>query len=218
MSLRMPEPRACMRRQMAREIGIIGCDKHQTLQRMECTMADKSDKSPGPVREGIAVALMIAAVTATAASLLQQPLFLLGGFVLFLIFYIWRINPQIKAAAQAEMEQGQAKYADDDTYQPILDRFASDQNDNALIDAYNAWKLGPHENDVRLRFLQTAITDMIAAGKIYRIEELMDEAGRIAAAEGLTEQFEAFRANCDRGIAQVAQQRLASEDDPENAD
>ena len=175
-------------------------------------MAGKLDNVPGPVREGTAVALMIAAVTATAAALLHQPLFLLGGFVLFLIFYIWRINPQVKAAYQAEMERGQSKYDDDDTYQPILDRFASDQNDDALIDAYNAWKQGPHENEVRLRFLQSAIGDMIAAGKIYRIEELMDEAERIAAAEDLTDQFEAFRANCDRGIAQVAQQHLAQED------
>lgn len=174
-------------------------------------MAGKLDNVPQPVREAIAVALMIAAVTATAASLLQQPLFIPGGFVLFLVFYIWRINPQIKAAYQAEMEQGQLEYADDDTYQPILDRFASDQNDDALIDAYNAWKQGPHENDVRLRFLQTAITDMIAAGKIYRIEELMNEAERIAAAEGLADRFEAFRANCDNGIAEVARQRLAQE-------
>ena len=175
-------------------------------------MAGRLDNTPQPVREAIAVALMIAAVTATAASLLQQPLFIPGGFVLFLVFYIWRINPQIKAAYQTQAEQD-AAFADDDTYQPILDRFAGDHNDGALIDAYNAWKMGPHENEVRLRFLQTAITDMIAAGTIYRIEELMDEAQRIAAAEGLEERFEAFRANCDKGIADVARQRLAAEDD-----
>ena len=173
-------------------------------------MAGKLDNVPGPVREAIAIALMIAAVTATAAALLQQPLFIPGGFVLFLIFYIWRINPRIKAAYQEEAERENAiKYADDDTYQPILDRFESDHNDDALIEAYQAWKQGPHENEVRLRFLQTAITDMISAGKIYRIEELMSEAERIAAAEGLTDRFQAFRANCDRGIADVAQQRLA---------
>ena len=56
------------------------------------------DNTPQPVREGIAAALMIGAVTATAASLLHQPLFLFGGFVLFLIFYVWRIHPQVKAA------------------------------------------------------------------------------------------------------------------------
>ena len=176
-------------------------------------MAGKLDNTPQPVREGIAVALMIAAVTATAAALLKQPLFIPGGFVLFLIFYIWRINPQVKAAYQAEMEQEQqAQYADDDTYQPILDRFAADHNDDALVEEYHAWKQGPHENEVRLRFLQTAITDMIAAGTIYRVEELLDEAERVAAAEGLTERFEAFRANCDRGIAAVAQERLNSND------
>ena len=38
----------------------------------------------------------------------------------------------------------------------------------------------------------------------------MDEAGKIAAAENLTEQFEAFRANCDIGISKIAQQRLQS--------
>ena len=174
-------------------------------------MAGKPDKVPQPVREGIAAALMIAAVTATAASLLHQPLFIPGGFVLFLIFYIWRINPQVKAYYQAEAEQEMSQYADDDTYQPILDRFANDHNDDALIEAYQAWKQGPHDNEVRLRFLQTAITDMIEAGTIYRIEELMDEAGRIAATEGLTDRFEAFRANCDKGIANVARQRLESD-------
>ena len=171
-------------------------------------MAGKLDKVPMPVREAIAVALMIAAVTATAASLLQQPLFIPGGFVLFLIFYIWRINPKIKAAYQEEAEREQARYADDDTYQPILDRFASDHNDDALIEGYRAWKQGPHENDVRLRFLQEAILRMIDAGKIYRVEELLAETERIASAEGLSDRFATFRADCDRRIADIAQQRL----------
>ena len=175
-------------------------------------MAGKLDKVPQPVREAIAVALMIAAVTATAASLLQQPLFIPGGFVLFLIFYIWRINPQIKAAYQEEAEAAQAQYADDDTYQPILDRFASDHNDDALVEGYMAWKQGPHENDVRLRFLQEAILQMIDAGRIYRVEELMSETEEVAAAEGLGERFAAFRADCDRRIAEVAQQRLGNEE------
>ena len=173
-------------------------------------MAGKLDKVPQPVREAIAVALMIAAVTATAASLLQQPLFIPGGFVLFLIFYIWRINPQIKAVYRAEMEQEQAQYADDDTYQPLLDQFETDHNDDALIEGYRAWKQGPHENDVRLRFLQEAILQLIDTGKIYRVEELMNEAGQVAAAEGLTDRFEAFRANCDKRIAEIAQDRLAT--------
>lgn len=174
-------------------------------------MAGKLDNVPQPVREAIAVALMIAAVTATAAALLQQPLFIPGGFVLFLIFYIWRINPKIKAVYQQEMEDEQAaQYADDKTYQPLLDRFGNDHNDEALIEGYRAWAQGPHENEVRLRFLQQAIKMMIEAGTIYRIEELMDEAGKIAAAENLTEQFEAFRANCDIGISKIAQQRLQS--------
>ena len=180
-------------------------------------MAGKLDKVPQPVREAIAVALMIAAVTATAASLLHQPLFILGGFVLFLVFYIWRINPQIKAVYQEEAEREQAKYADDDTYQPLLDRFASDHNDDALVEGYAAWKQGPHENDVKLRFLQEAILQMIDAGKIYRVEELLDETGRIAQAEGLTERFTAFRAECDRRIAEVAQRRLG-ENGGEGAD
>ena len=171
-------------------------------------MAGKLDKVPMPVREAIAIALMIAAVTATAAALLQQPLFIPGGFVLFLIFYIWRINPKIKAVYQEEAEREQSRYADDDTYQPILDRFASDHNDDALIEGYQAWKQGPHENDVRLRFLQEAILQMIDAGKIYRVEELLAETERIANAEGLSDRFATFRAECDRRIAEIAQQRL----------
>ena len=170
-------------------------------------MAGKLDNVPQPVREAIAVALMVAAVTATAAALLHQPLFIPGGFVLFLIFYLWRINPQIKAFYQAELEQ-QDEYADDDTYQPILDRFANDRNDDALIEEYRAWKQGPHENDVRLRFLQEAILQMIDAGTIYRIEELFDEMKPIAEAEGLTDRFETFRSNCDARIAEIAQKRL----------
>ena len=170
-------------------------------------MAGKLDNVPQPVREAIAAALMIGSVTATAAALLHEPLFLVGGFVLFLIFYVWKISPQIKQAYQ-EQEQQKVAYADDDTYQPILDRFADDHDDAALIEGYNAWKLGPHDNEVRLRFLQTAIGDMIEAGTIYRIEELLAEMQVIAEAEGLTERFDAFRANCDRGIADVAQARL----------
>ena len=170
-------------------------------------MAGKLDNVPQPVREAIAVALMIAAVTATAASLLQQPLFIPGGFVLFLIFYLWRINPQIKAAYQ-EQEQVDRAYADDETYEPLLERFDSDHNDEALVEGYRAWALGPHDNQVRLRFLQSAIVRMIDAGTIYRVEDLMTEAERVAAAEGLTDRFEAFRANCDARIAEIAQARL----------
>ena len=150
---------------------------------------------------------MIAAVTATAASLLQQPLFIPGGFVLFLIFYLWRINPQIKAAYQ-EQEQVDRAYADDETYEPLLERFDSDHNDEALVEGYRAWALGPHDNQVRLRFLQSAIVRMIDAGTIYRVEDLMTDAERVAAAEGLTDRFEAFRANCDARIAEIAQARL----------
>lgn len=168
----------------------------------------KLDKTPQPVREAIAVALMIGAVTATAASLLHQPLFLLGGAVLFAVFYIWRIGPQVKQAYD-EQEEQMAKYADDDTYQPILDRFEEDRNDAELIDGYQMWKLGPHDNEVRLRFLQEAILSMIDAGAIYRVEELMREAEQIAATEDLEDRFETFRAECDRRIAEIAQGRLA---------
>ena len=131
-------------------------------------MAGKLDNVPQPVREAIAIALMIAAVTATAAALLQQPLFIPGGFVLFLIFYIWRINPQVKAAYQ-EQEQMESAYADDETYEPLLERFDSDHNDEALVEGYRAWALGPHDNQVRLRFLQAAILRMIDAGTIYHV-------------------------------------------------
>lgn len=175
-------------------------------------MAGKLDNVPQPVREAIAVALMVAAVTATAASLLQQPLFIPGGFVLFLVFYLWKINPRIREAYREEEAEVQARYADDDTYQPILDRFAEDRNDEALVEGYKAWKQGPHENDVRLRFLQEAILQMIEAGKIYRVEELLEETARISDAEGLTERFEAFRADCDRRIAEIAKRRLEASD------
>ena len=174
-------------------------------------MAGKLDKTPQPVREAIAVALMIGAVTATAASLLHQPLFILGGFVLFLVFYILKINPQVKEAYRVEEERAQATYSDDETYQPILDRFDDDCNDDALIEAYRVWDQGPHENEVRLRFLQQAILKMIDAGAIYRVEELMDEAGRISAEEGLTDRFEAFRSNCDIRIAEIAQARIGQQ-------
>ena len=36
----------------------------------------------------------------------------------------------------AAQEQQQQKYSADDTYQPILDRFYEDENDDALIEAY----------------------------------------------------------------------------------
>ena len=165
------------------------------------------DKTPQPVREAIALALFIAAVSATAANMLHQPLFLLGGTILFAVFYFLRINPQVKAAYQQQVE-AEGKYADDETYQPILDRFAEDGNDDALIEAYQVWKQGPHENEVRLRFLQEAILSLIDAGKIYRVEELMTETEGIAQAEGLSDRFETFRSECDRRIAEIAQQRL----------
>ena len=167
----------------------------------------KLDKTPQPVREAIAVALMVGAVTATAASLLHQPLFLLGGLVLFGVFYFWRIAPQVKQA-YVEQEEAQAKYADDETYQPILDRFNESHNDDALIDEYRVWKQGPHDNEVRLRFLQEAILSMIDAKKIYRVEELMTETERIASTEGLGDRFVTFRSECDRRIAEIAQERL----------
>ena len=174
----------------------------------------KLDNTPQPVREAIAFALMVAAITATAASLLHQPLFIFGGLVLFAIFYFWRINPQIKAVYQ-EQAENESRYADDDTYQPILDRFDDDENDEALIDGYLAWKQGPHENDVRMRFLQPAILMLIDAGKIYRVEDLMSDAEQVAAEMGLTERFIAFRAECDRRIAEIAQARLAEQDQVE---
>ena len=172
----------------------------------------KLDKTPQPVREAIALALFVAAVSATAANMLQQPLFLPGGVILFAVFYFWRLEPQIKAAYAQRAEQ-EAKYADDETYEPILDRFDEDENDDALIEAYDAWKQGPHDNEVRLRFLQTAILSLIDAGKIYRVEELMGDMEQLAGAEGLDERFLTFRAECDRRIAEIAQQRLAAPED-----
>lgn len=169
----------------------------------------KLDQTPQPVREAIAAALMTACITATAAALLHEPLFIPAGFVLFLIFYLWRIRPKVRAAYLEEAAADQARYADDETYQPILERFRETGNDGALLEAYRAWAQGPHDNMVRLRFLQTAILDLIEAGKIYRVEELMEEAGRLSAEEGLTERFEAFRARCDQRIAEIARQRLA---------
>ena len=175
----------------------------------------KLDKIPQPVREGIAFALFVAAISATAANMLHQPLFLPGGLVLFAVFYFWRIHPQVKAAYEQQAQQEDA-YADDETYQPILDRFDDDENDDALIEAYQAWKQGPHANDVRLRFLQEAILSMIDAGKIYRVEELMRDVDQLAKAEGLGDRFETFRAECDRRIAEIAQQRLVEPVLPEN--
>lgn len=175
----------------------------------------KLDKIPQPVREGIAFALFVAAISATAANMLHQPLFIPGGLVLFAVFYFWRIHPQVKAAYEQQAQQEDA-YADDETYQPILDRFDDDENDDALIEAYQAWKQGPHANDVRLRFLQEAILSMIDAGKIYRVEELMRDVEQLAEAEGLGDRFETFRAECDRRIAEIAQQRLVEPVLPEN--
>lgn len=172
------------------------------------------DNTPQPVRDGIAAALMIGCVTATAAALLHQPLFLLGGAVLFFGFYFFRLGPQIKEAYRQEAEQ-QARYDDDATYQPILDRFAEDRDDNALIESYRAWKQGPHENETRLRFLQTAILSMIGAGAIYRVEELMNEMEGLAAEEGLSDRFVRFRAECDKGIAEIAQARLGQPTAPD---
>ena len=175
-------------------------------------MAGKLDNVPQPVREAIAIALFVGAVTATAATVLQQPLFLLGGLILFGLAYFLRIKPQLREI-YIEQEQQMAKYSADDTYQPILDRFVEDENDDALVEAYHAWKTGPYDNEVRLRFLQEAILSLIDAGKIYRVEELMSEVERLAAEEGLEERFLTFRSECDRRIATIAQQRLADADE-----
>ena len=171
------------------------------------------DNTPQPVREAIAAALMVGAVTATAATLLHQPLFLLGGLVLFGVFYFWRIAPQVRQAYDLQQEY-EAKYADDETYQPMLDRFAADHDDGALIEGYQVWKLGPHGNEVRLRFLQEAVLSMIEAGQIYRVEELMSEMEQLAAAEGLEERFATFRGECDRRIADIARARLGDAQEP----
>lgn len=166
------------------------------------------DKTPQPVREAIAAALMIGAVTATAAALLHEPLFIPGGFALFLIFYVWRIRPQIRAAYAQQEQATHDEYADDATYEPILERFEATHNDTALVDAYHAWASGPHSNQVKLRFLQTAMLNMIEAKAIYHVEDLMVEAQEIAAEEGLSDRFERFRRNCDQRIAEIARERL----------
>ncbi|MBO4352080.1 MAG: hypothetical protein J5818_01135 [Eggerthellaceae bacterium] len=177
-------------------------------------MAGKFDNVPQSVREAISIALFVGAITATAAALLHQPLFILGGLLLFAIAYFVRIRPMLQQE-YLEQEEYQKKYSADDTYQPILDRFDETEDDDALIDAYNAWKMGPYDNEVKLRFLQSAIVALIDAGKIYRVEELMTEVGALAAAEGLDDRFQTFRAECDRRIAEIAQQRLeAPEEEP----
>lgn len=172
-------------------------------------MAGKFDNVPQSVREAISIALFVGAISATAAALLHQPLFILGGLVLFAIAYFVRIRPTLQQE-YLEQQEYERKYSADDSYQPILDRFEADEDDDALIDAYHSWKTGPYGNEVRLRFLQSAILALIDAGKIYRVEELMTEVETLAAAEGLTERFQTFRAECDRRIAEIAQQRLAA--------
>ena len=171
-------------------------------------MAGKFDNVPQSVREAISIALFVGAISATAAALLHQPLFIMGGLLLFAIAYFVRIRPQLQQE-YLEQEEYKKKYSADDSYQPILDRFDETEDDDALIDAYQAWKMGPYDNEVKLRFLQTAILALIDAGKIYRVEELMSEVETLAAEEGLSDRFQTFRAQCDRSIAEIAQQRLA---------
>lgn len=173
-------------------------------------MAGRLDNVPQPVREAISIALFIGAITATAAALLQQPLFIPGGLVLFAIAYFVRIRPQIREAYQVQ-EEMERKYAADDTYQPILDRYDEDQDEQALIEGYHTWKQGPYDNEVRLRFLQEAILTLIDTGNIYRVEELLSEMETIAQAEGLGDRFTVFRAECDKSIAHIAQERLAAQ-------
>lgn len=177
-------------------------------------MAGKLDNVPQPVREAISIALFVGAVSATAAALLQQPLFMLGGLVLFAIAYFARIRPQVQEAYRTQ-EEMQAKYAADDTYQPILDRYVQDNDEQALIDAYRTWKQGPYDNEVRLRFLQEAILTLIDTGNIYRVEELLTEMETIAHAEGLSDRFQVFRSECDKAIARIAQERLAATQQPQ---
>ena len=172
-------------------------------------MAGKFDNVPQSVREAISIALFVGAISATAAALLHQPLFILGGLLLFAIAYFVRIRPQLQQE-YLEQEEYKKKYSADDSYQPILDRFDETEDDDALIDAYQAWKMGPYGNEVKLRFLQSAILALIDAGKIYRVEELMTEVEALAAEEGLGDRFQTFRSECDRRIAEIAQQRLAS--------
>lgn len=167
----------------------------------------KLDNTPQPVREAIAAALMIGAVTATAASLLHEPLFIPGGFVLFLIFYFWRIRPMLRAA-YLQQAADEAANSDDATYAPILARFEQNHNAKALVESYGSWAAGPHDNIVKLRFLQQAIVDMINAETIYDVEPLMQEAEKVSAEEGLTDRFKLFREACDTKIAEIAQKRL----------
>ena len=154
-------------------------------------MAGKFDNVPQSVREAISIALFVGAISATAAALLHQPLFILGGLLLFAIAYFVRIRPQLQQE-YLEQEEYRKKYSADDSYQPILDRFDETEDDDALIDAYQAWKMGPYDNEVKLRFLQTAILALIDAGKIYRVEELMSEVETLAAEEGLSDRFQTF--------------------------
>jgi len=179
-------------------------------------MAGKFDNVPQSVREAISIALFVGAITATAAALLHQPLFILGGLALFAIAYFVRIRPQLQQE-YLEQEEYQRKYSADDSYEPILERFSESGNDDALIEEYTVWKQGPYDNEVRLRFLQSAILELISAGKIYRVEELMTEVEALAATEGLTERFLTFRSECDRRIAEIAQERLSAPGQPENA-
>ena len=171
----------------------------------------KLDKIPQPVREGISIALFVGAISSTAAFLLHEPLFILVGGALFLFAWFRKIGPSVAQYYQQEAE-AQAGFDEDATYQPILDRYAETGNEAALFDSYAEWKTGPYSNETRLRFLQTAILDLIDKGDIYRIEELMTETEALAAEEGLTDRFQAFRAECDRNIAELAQQRLGTSD------
>ena len=173
------------------------------------------DKIPPPVRDGIQIALFVAAISATAAFLLHEPLFILFGGALFLFAWFRKIGPSVQQYYQQEGGQ-LAEFDEDATYQPILDRYEETGNESALFESYAEWKTGPYCNETRLRFLQTAILLLIDKGDIYRIEELMSETEELAAQEGLTDRFEAFRAECDRNIAELAQHRLGIETDQES--
>lgn len=175
-------------------------------------MAGRFDNVPQSVREAISIALFVGAISATAAALLHQPLFILGGLVLFAIAYFVRIRPMLQSE-YLEQEEQKRKYAADESYEPILERFDESEDDDALISEYHLWKQGPYSNEVRLRFLQTAILALISAGKIYRVEELLIEMESLAEAEGLSERFATFRADCDFRIAEIARQRLETPED-----